>query len=195
MGRPWHVHTVCGRAVRVHDDLCTALAVRDMLGDDVLDGREKGALAIRMLAVDPDAFAEAFRGRLQEALDEVLGSVFGIREGPAPRGRPFDWDHDRARIVATARGAYGLSWEGLRDLPYTEACTLMALSPEDSPLGQAIHYRLAERPRPTRHNREQLEAFDRLRRFYALPEGGASDSVEAKNAAATAAFARLAGRG
>ena len=54
MGRPWHVHTVCGRAVRVHDDLGTALAVRDMLGDDVLDGREKGALAPLLLETKGD---------------------------------------------------------------------------------------------------------------------------------------------
>lgn len=193
--RPWHIHRILGRSVRVHDDLGTALTIQELLDDPVLDGREKGACVLQLLFVNPQGFVDAFQDRLQEALDEVLAQVFGAHEkGAGAKGRPFDWKYDLKRIQATVRSAYNLSFEELKAIPYTEACTLMALAPEESPLGQAIYYRMAKRPKATKYNREQIESFDRLKKFYALPEDTSADSIEAKNAAASAAFARLAGR-
>jgi len=54
-----------------------------------------------------------------------------------------------------------------------------------------LFYRIAERPKTTKYNRQQIESFDKARKFYALKTEETIDYQDA-NARATAAFDAIA---
>ena len=178
-----------GRKVRVRDSLGTYLLVIELLNDARLDVLEKMSLLYRMVLANPDGFIEAFAAESHAALCEVLDKAFGIDlTGAAePHERVIDWDGDAPMIAATVRNAYGMSYDQLKELPYREACALISWSPSDTPMGRALYYRTAKPPKRTKHNKEQVEEFERMRKAFRLGANGPM-SIEAANAAATAEF-------
>ena len=188
-GRPWRRYDVLGRQVRVFDDFETAMLMNEMMEDPLFEPHEKDELALRMVTPDPARFAEAFGGRARDALAEVLRQAFGYGEDGQGEGeRAMDLDEDAARIRATMLAAYGLREAEWRAMPFRDVCDLLALAPRETPMGQAVYYRTAKRPKATKGNKEALRAFDEARRFYRL---GESKAPEKANDRATGAFEAL----
>lgn len=188
-GRPWRRYDVLGRQVRVHDDFETAMLMNEMLEDGLFEPAEKDALALRMVTPDPARFCEAFGARSREALAEVLRQAFGFGEEASDGPRAMDFDEDAARISATMLAAYGLREGEWRAMPFRAVCDLVALAPRETPMGQAVYYRTAKRPKATKGNKEALKAFDEGRRHYRLDS--APKDAKGANDNATSAFQAL----
>lgn len=187
-----------GKRVRVFDSFERAMRLQAMLNDkDVQTWCEPEdiTLAIMVLVLpDPGRFCQAFGDDAGDALIELLWTCFGLDfKGNKPHEKPvMDWEEDEARIKATALSAYGLSWDKFGELPYMDACKLIGLAPEKSPMGQALYYRTAKRPKRTRYNAEEVAAFDKAKEYYQLKgSNGKQEITKAANARATAAFDAL----
>lgn len=191
-----HVLEIQGTPVRVKDTLGDYLLLREMLSDAELSGEERFQLLLAMLYEDGQAVCDHAGEGLVEFVDETAWRAFGLDlwgnhdvdyEPPV-----MDWDEDHNRIVATVRRDYGLSFEDLSALPYTEAASLIGLASHESPMGQAIYYRTAEPPERTKYNGDLVDAFNEARDFYELGKGsGDADSVERASASADAQFEAL----
>lgn len=185
-GRHWSAYPLRGRMVRVYDSFRTALVLERVARDELLGTAERGTLLVRLLLVSPEGFMAEFGDDAASALRELLGEVFGIGEGNGRR--LVDFDEDAERLVVTMRQAYGLG-EEYEELPFREVMALVALSPADTPMGRAIHYRTAKRPKATKWNKEEVRGFDRAVEHYRLK--GKADPIGDANASASAAFDRL----
>lgn len=170
-----------GREVAVCDSARNALLVDEMLADPGLDEGQRLWLLPRMLFPDPDEAAAAAPGREWELVASVMWDAFGAdvdgSHASEREGRVFDWREDAARIKATLR-SMGVDWD--RDagsMSYADLCGLLASALEgpDNPFKTAVFYRTAKPPKRTRHNGDACDAFDALRRHYALkgPQTGA----------------------
>ena len=192
-----HIYEVRGEHVRVKDSLAVYLLVREELADGMLDERERVELLFLMVLEEPQQFADTFGAHATDALADVLWGAFGIDvNGDKPHEEQvMDWDEDHDRIVVTARSAYGMSFDDLKATQYREAAVLMGLAPHETPMGQALYYRLASPPKQTKYNKEEVKAFKKAREFYKLgkPSKG-KGSIERMNAAATSEFDALAKR-
>lgn len=197
----WRVHEIMGRKVRVYDSFSVAMRLHAMLSDPELQElctpAELAEAAMFIVLPDPARFAEAFGHDAWRAFQQLLWDCFGMdTDGSHPHEKPvMDWEEDEARIKATALMAYGLTWDRFGELPYMDACSLIGLAPYETPMGQALHYRTAKRPKRTKYNREEVEAFDKAREHYRLRGRGkaaSEGSMKAANAAASSAFDRMA---
>lgn len=186
------VHEVLGRRVRCHDSLGTFRRVLRALTDGELDGRERFSVLVRLVWANPGAVAEAFGADTQRALSETLWECFGIDiDGNREHSdkRAFDLDEDEARIAVTVREAYGLDLEALDRVPYKEACSLIVMAPRDTPMGQAVYYRLGKPPKRTKWNQDEVKAWHDARDYYRLRGTKAdADPTERANAEASSAF-------
>ena len=187
-----HVHKVLGRRVRVCDTVRTFRRVMRALQDEELDTREREIVVLRLVYADPDAVARAFGPDLHEAIQETLWDCFGIDvtgERPNDGKKAFDLDEDRARIIVTVREAYGMDWDALEDTPYKEACALLLMAPHDTPMGQAVYYRLGKPPKRTKYNGKEISAWREAAEAYRLRgTGDAEDATERANNEASSAF-------
>lgn len=190
------VREVRGRRVRAVDTLDAALRVHECLRDPLLDDRERLEVSMAIVLPDPRRFVSAFADDPVGAFADLLWDAFGIDATGAHRGEwedpVLDWDEDLPRLKATVLAAYGTRWDDFLQIPYRDACSLVGMAPFETPMGQALHYRTAKRPRRTKHNAEELRAFDEAREFYRLGKGRAA-RPEAANERATAMFDALAG--
>ena len=167
------VYDVEGRRCRVRDTLADYLLVIELLQDGAVSDRDRFELLVLMSFADPAGAVEAYGERIPEALDSALWQAFGIDLGGdryIDGRRIVDWESDRSRIVATARAAYSLSWQQLTELPYSEAIDLMGLAPHDTPMGQAVYYRVADEPDFGKGEdaRRRRDAWRRQREHYRL---------------------------
>lgn len=184
----------------MRDSLGELMLVREMLADPVLDDQSRGVALLAMLYADPaGVLAAVGEEGIARFMAETCWECFRLdvdgghacdaaSRAERERGPLVDLEEDGPRIWATFRAAYGLSPEQTLDLPYTEAMALLGQAPRETPMGQALYYRTAERPRATRWNSEERRAFDECRRLYALHGHGGDDDG---NDAATAAFAAM----
>lgn len=194
----WSVVEILGKHVRVLDSFERAMRLQAMLSDEeVLKWCEPDDITLAIMAIvlpEPERFCQAFGDDTGDALIELLWRCFGLDlKGDKPHEKPvMDWKDDEARIKATALATYGLTWDNFGELPYMDACKLIGLSPEDSPMGQALYYRTAKRPKRTKYNAEEVAAFDKAKEFYRLKGNGTKQEVtQAANARASAAFDAL----
>lgn len=204
MGRPSdtdpRVIDVDGRRVRVFDSLGDFLLIRDALQDELLDDEERFQVLLAMLYADPQGVCDALGGEVAHFVSETLWEAFGIDlEGvhESDDVRVVDWDEDRDYITATTRSAYGMGFEDFAQLPYRECCALVGLAPHETPMGQAVYYRTAKPPKPTKYNAEERKHFREARKFWALGRRrtrARGEDMEAKQSAADASFAALAAR-
>lgn len=195
--RVFSVHDdILGHRVRVYDTLDDFLLVRAALQDELLDGEDRFWILVEMIYPDPEAVYEAIGDDLPAFLSETLYQCFGIDiDGTRPHDdrRALDWDEDRQRIIVTGRTAYSMGWDDLRRIPYTEACALMMLAPHETPMGQAVYYRLGKPPKETKYNKEQVKAWRDARKHYRL-QSTEKNSIERQMAAEAAQFDALARR-
>ena len=62
-------------------------------------------------------------------------------------------------------------------LPYREVVDLVAMAPHETPMGQAVYYRVADAP--DTDDEETLAEFERMRDHYSLRDGGGSENDSA----------------
>jgi hypothetical protein len=194
-GRSAHIYHYEGRAVRIADSLLTALKLLRVFADELLTANDKANAAMMLLFDDPAKVADAFGDKtinlLAFALWEVCGiDMDGTRKAEYSGQSPvFDWEKDAERIKATLRGWYGLSWDdALHCLTYRDTCSLIGLAPHESPMGQAIYYRIAKPPERTKYNAEAIKDFEKKKAFYRLKQR--KMNMEDMNTAATSVFPR-----
>jgi len=198
-GRIVSDYTWRGNVIGVHDSARNALLVIELFGDEQLVPEQKEPLLVRMLFEDP-AGAVAMAGpELGDLLASIVWDAFGLditadHEHASEYEPPvFDWDEDAARIRASLLQCYGINWdEASSSMTYLDLCSLLGSlleSESETPFQQAIYYRTAKPPKPTKYNREMREAFDARVRHYAL--GQNRDKIEAQNAAMDDMFAAM----
>ena len=141
-------------------------------------------------AVDYDA-AEFVRMR-----DAAVWDMCGLDlSGDRPHETPlWDLEEDAARIRTSFRQAYGIEWDEVRGrISFAEFVALVGGCPQDTPLGAAIHYRNpATKPKPTKYNRQEVEAWNAAHKAFELGKGRSSHgSEEGSDAAMRDVFAAL----
>lgn len=167
-----------GEHVMVRDDAETALKAIGALtdGDDTPEGRFERFTGL----VFPDLrgaycacdFDPAGFARMCDAVAwDVLGlDLSGQRACEEP---VWDLEEDADRIRASFRQAYGLDWDEARGrISFAEFVALVGGCPYETPMGRAVYYRTpSTRPKRTKHNRKEVEEWERLHRAYALHRG------------------------
>lgn len=191
---PWN-----GEEVLVRDDALAVLKCIALLQDDGMREDEKGGAFLSLFFADP---AEAFLAcdydprELGRLVESAVWDVCGIDlKGDRPHEEPL-WDpvEDAARIRISFRAEYSVDWDEVRgEIGFSEFVALVGGCSADTPLGRAIHYRNPRtRPKPTKHNRREIEEWERLHRAYALKGGRSSRGpAEGNDAAMQDAFAAL----
>lgn len=187
----------------MRDDAHAVLRCIAILQDGDASPEEKSREFIPLFFADPDdAFTAcdydpADLGRLIEA---TVWDVCGLDlRGDKPHEEPL-WDpvEDAAYIRISLRAEYGIDWDEERGrIPFSEFVALVGGCSMDTPLGRAIHYRNPKtKPRPTKHNKKEIEEWERLHRAFALKQGrssrGASEGTDAAMRDAFAALKRAA---
>lgn len=194
---PWR-----GGEVAVHDDAMSVIEAITLLRDPDLADAEKEARFLPLFFVDWRGAWEACgydNREFGELIDSAVWDVCGIdmsgrRACEAPL---WDLDEDADRIRASFRQAYGIDWDAERaSISFGEFVALVGGCPPDTPLGRAVHYRNpATRPKRTKHNKKEVEAWERLHAAYALGRkraaGPAADPAEATQRGMLDAFAAL----
>ena len=193
MRYPWRGETVLVRdgaveAMRMVEALSDATAPEERRRDEFL-GLMFPDLADAMCACDWEP------AQLAELAAQAAWDVLGVDlRGDRPCEEPvWDLEEDAARIRTSLRQAYGIDWDAERGrVSFAELVALIGGCPEDTPIGRAIHYRTrSTRPRPTKYNRKEVEAWDRAHRAYALHGRSSRGTDEGVSAAMDGAFAAL----
>lgn len=181
-----------GEDVLVNDSASNALEIYLLFQDKSVDEEEKALREIEKIFVNPDDaylacdFSMATFGDL---IHKVLLEVFGIetRETVANEPELFDVVEDAAVIRTSFRMAYGIDWDSVRDtISWTEFLSLIYSLPHETPLGIRMYYRNpVNRPKPDKHNKEQVKDFDKYASLFALKKSSSHDTVEDANSAMT----------
>lgn len=202
-GRSIGTYTWGGGEEEAFDSARTALLVIELFADADLPPETKAALLPQMVLPDPDAaLSRCGADRFWEMLSDVVWEAYGLdvtggRCDPrASESRAFDWGEDADRIRASLRMAYGFDWgEDAGRTPFLEVCGMLAALLEggaETPFAQAVRYRLGKPPERTRHNAEQVRAWNAARNHFAL---GSADcgaaGTDTRNERAADMFASL----
>lgn len=198
-GRYAHVYHWRERPIRVIDDAENALLIIDLFTSQLLDAEEKLELLLQMLFVDSAAVVAAFGSDTPALVADMVWEVAGLditgqHKAEYTEQPCFDWEQDAGRIRATLMSAYGIDWETAKTrLTYSQVCELLEMSPHESPFGQAVYYRTAKEPKPTKYNAEEIKHFRKAKAFYALKGSATPSSANAKSNDIFAMLARKAG--
>ncbi len=188
-----------GEEVLVRDDALTILECIALLQDDGRSEEEKAAEFIPLFFADAagaflacDYDPREFSRLIESAVWDVCGVDL---RGDKPHEEPL-WDpvEDAAYIRTSFRAEYGIDWDEARgEIPFSEFVALVGGCSMRTPLGRAIHYRNPKtRPKETRHNRKEIEEWERLHRAFALGKRrGSHGASEGADAAMRDAFAAL----
>lgn len=185
--------------VLVHDDALTVLRLIAALRDEDTPEDERGETVVRSLFADwADAYTacdydpEEFSRLIVSAVWDVCG--IDLKGGRTHEEPLWDPEEDAAIIRTSFRMAYGLDWDRAREeISFSEFVELVGGCGTDTPLGRAIYYRDPRtRPRATKHNRKEIEEWERLHRALALGKSRSSrGAAEGTDAAMADAFAAL----
>lgn len=180
-----------GEEILIRDDAKTVVKIYQLLNDNEVDENEKAVKVISLIFADPDDAFMCCDYEAQEfgkLINAITWDIFGIdTTGNRTQEALWDLTEDAPFIRASFRMAYDIDWDKVRDsMPWTEFVYLIAALPYETPLGMRIYYRNKEnRPKKTKHNKEQLAEFDRLHRLFALKQPtkqkGSHDSADVAN--------------
>lgn len=182
--------------MRVYDDALTALKVIALFGDEDVSPVGKQGILMRLLFPDPEAVAGAVEdmgGFLALAVWEVAGlDIDGSHEGEYGE-KVIDWEQDAEVIEASLWHAYSAPpSEIAAKVSFSEFGQLVGLAPHETPIGQAIYYRVADEPKSTKYNQDEVARFRKLRQAWALKDKGAARSAAAAaNDHATSMFGAM----
>lgn len=183
-----------GRSIAVYDSAINALRIIELFADGEIDPVTKQGVLEEMLFPDIGAAraVDDFDGFLAHALWELCGlDIDGSHEGEGGP-RAYDWEEDEQVIRASLYQAYGRPWEELsREVSLRDLTAMMGMVPHDTPLGQAIYYRLGDPPERNKYNAEEVERWHRMAAKWSL-EGSGADRIEQANKRANDMFEALA---
>ena len=151
-------------------------------GEEVLV-RDDALTIIRVIEVLTD------EGKSDDQRRDEFLALFFVDWAPL-----WDLEEDAARIRTSFRQAYGIEWDEVRGrISFAEFVALVGGCPQDTPLGAAIHYRNpATKPKPTKYNRQEVEAWNAAHKAFELGKGRSSHgSEEGSDAAMRDVFAAL----
>ena len=185
-------YELCGDVYELRDSALNALLVQELFADSSLTPEDKAGLLHRMLFADPDEAAERAGDAYWDVVADAMREAFGIDlSGPGVGEEPcFDWDEDAGRIRASLLQAYGLRWDDVCSrISFAEACDLIAglMETGETPLQQAVYYRVAEPPKETKTNREYVRAWRERREHYRLRGRETDEDAMGRQADAMAA--------
>lgn len=165
-----------GKRVQVYDSARAALLCIELFADERLAPEAKAQLLPDMLFPEPDKAREAAGDEPREMVAALVWDAYGLDiTGERARDsgqQAFSWQQDAARIKASLMAAYGIDWD--RDsslIPFCDAAGLLGSlmeMRESTPFSEAIEARLAEPPKPTKHNRELRAAMAARKSHFAL---------------------------
>ncbi|HIS39958.1 MAG TPA: hypothetical protein IAC12_03835 [Candidatus Aphodovivens avistercoris] len=163
-----------------YSDAVAALRLLEITGEEAAPA-DKTWVAWRVVFVDAESASKDGPGLLARAAWELYGiDLDGSHASECGGKRVIDWEADAQRIAASVRQVYGVTWEQFaRETAFRDACAMIGMLPRDTPMGTAIHYRTAKAPRFNGKNGEQVAAFKRAQRAFAIDGGG--DPAKASN--------------
>lgn len=188
-----------GNRVGVRDSARNALLVIELFKDEQLTPDEKATLLVRMLFPEPAKTVELAGDGLGDLLACIVWDAFGLdisedqRHASEYEKPVFDWVEDAARIRASLLQCYGIDWEtAASSMSYADTCALLGSlleSDSETPFQQAVYYRTAKPPKPTKYNKDTRRAFDARARHFAL--GQSRDHAQTQNDAMDDMFAAM----
>ena len=100
--------------------------------------------------------------------------------GDRPHETPlWDLEEDAARIRTSFRQAYGIEWDEGAVASASPSSWHSWAAAAGPPLGAAIHYRNpATKPKPTKYNRQEVEAWNAAHKAFELGKGRSSHGSE-----------------
>lgn len=176
--------------ILVRDNALIATKIFLLFRDQKMDQNEKAKKILSLMFVDPDdAFiaCDLDSNAFAQLVNAVVWDVYGIdNAGRKTQEALWDIEEDAPYIRTSLRMAYDIDWDEERNqLSWSEFVYLIASLPYETPLGTRIYYRNKEnRPKKTKHNKEQVAEFDRLHKLFALKkptQKGSHDSAEVAN--------------
>lgn len=200
IGNRWvGIYETCGLRIRVYDDARTTMKVIKLFADEELSPQAKEYVLLRLLFPDPEKVVDAAGVDMAKVLSEIIWETSGLDitgERISEHKKPvFDWDADEPFIRTTMLTAYGKTLDELAEgLTYKDLTSLLFLAPHDTPMGQAIYYRTAKPPKPTKHNAEEIKHFRKMQSAWALktPEKRTENQMKAASESACSTFAAFA---
>lgn len=191
-GSTGHVIEYDGVAIRMYDDAKTALTVIQLFEDKTITEAVKLHFLLDLLFPNPQGVIDAvedLQGLIEYCIKELCG--WDISKNHTHQKDVLNWNSDEAYIKASIWNAYGISFDAIASkVTYQELIQLIALSPFETPIGQALYYRTAKAPKQTKHNKEQVKDFKEKQRFWALRSED-KGTVDAGDGAMNDAFASL----
>lgn len=171
-----------GKRVRIYDDAVLALRIGELLSDESVDAYFKRDLLERMLIVDVEAAKAAiqdFDGLLALAAWEVAGiDMDGSHKDESDGPRVIDWEQDAGHIQATLWQVYGRSFGEIGPrVSLHQLGELIGACPHETPMGQALYYRMADEPKHTKGNEEEIKRFRKLRAFWQIKDARGSEGA------------------
>ena len=189
------------KRVRVYDSALNSLRIIELFGDEELDPLTKASVLRRLMFVDAEAVQSNVTdlgGLISHLAWELCGlDVTGEHDVSNDGPQAFDWEKDQNVIRASLYMTYGQSFEELAsEVTYRELTAMMGLIPHETPLGQAIYYRVAEPPELTQYNAEQVKAWKERADYWRLRDETetSADRMQAMNNRACDFFDALARR-
>lgn len=170
-----------GKSIRVYDDARTALTIIDLFSDETISIDLKYDILMKLLFVNPHGVVDGIadiQGLLVLAVEKVC--ALDITGGNPTEEKVIDWAKDSQYIKASMWQTYGKSLDEISEaVTLPELGSMIALCPRETPIGQAIYYRTAQPPKPTKYNSEEIKDFRERQRFWALSENRMNDEAAA----------------
>lgn len=166
---------IAWRGVNVmhYDDAFTGLRVAELLADEDVEPMVKAEIAAKLLFVNPDKVMASVESPLDLIVELVWKVARVDMDGTheANGKKLIDWEQDEQRIRASVWQTYGKPVEEiLAEVTLDEFASMLSMCPHETPIGQALYYRTAKPPKPSKHNAQEREAFNKAKRFYALKQ-------------------------
>lgn len=178
-GRTCHVYESCGGEYLVHDDARTALRIIRLFGDEEARPEQKLDVLLREVFARPEDVRRA-GSDLWRVIADITWQAYSLDlmdEHHSTGRRVLDWEEDAPRVKATLLQAYGLMWEEIcTRVSYRDLVDMVCMAPRETPMGTALYYRVADPPKRTKGNAEQVRAFRKMKELYRLKGEGTAKS-------------------
>lgn len=183
----------------VADGAREALSVLSLFKDRQATAKQKADALYRRMLPCPASLWGRSAEEVTRIIEELAWQAYGLdvtsgHEHASECDEPvFDYDEDAARIKASLLAYYGIDWDkACDDMTFADASALLSQICESdrteslsglptftTPFAQAIFYRTAKPPKPTKANKGLREAFAAMRDRLAM--GSKRSSAEAAN--------------
>lgn len=192
-GSRGHVVVYDGMPIRMYDDAATAIKVIQLFADETIHEDFKFQLLFDLLFPNPEGVVEAVEdldGLVQHCVSELCG--LDVSSSRNPGKDVLSLEQDESYINTTLWETYGLSLDSIASqVTFRELIQLISLAPFETPMGQALYYRMAKPPKATKYNKDEIKDFRKRKAFWALKSSRKSDAPRTADSHMTDAFNAL----